>query len=108
MLGGLTTPGEFEERVHQMNFEMERYIKIIINEKEFRPVLSTMENVYGMTSNRNIVFVFVPGANEEHFFGNMEKLDLVFEDELFGLGVNHFLFHKENMQRIPEINFWNN
>lgn len=108
MLDGIVNQGEFEERVHLMNFEMERYISLAVDEKEFRPVLSTMENVYGMTSARNIVFVFVPGEKDQDVFAHAEKLDLVYDDELFGLGVNHFLFYKENIQDIPEITFWNN
>jgi hypothetical protein len=38
---------------------------------------------------------------------NAKELDLEFRDEVFGAGINHFLFKKENFNNVPQINFWN-
>lgn len=96
---------EYAERTYNMNFEMEEFITLSADGKEYSPVLSAMENIYGLDSKRNILFVFAPNGKSDHTFQEAEKLDFIYKDELFDLGTNHFVFKKEAIQSVPEFPF---
>lgn len=90
-----------------MSFEIERYTTLKIGGKTYRPVLSALENVYGLTDSRNITFVFVPESKEEKTFYQSERLQLSFDDEIFNTGINHFTFNREDLNNTPSFIFWN-
>jgi hypothetical protein len=107
MTRSVATYKEYASRVNDMNFKMEEYIKLKAGAEEFRPVLSSMENVYGLDVGRNILLVFVPDKKGPNPLLSAENLDFVYADELFDLGTNHFLFSRKDIDQIPAFTFWN-
>lgn len=104
MLTGLRNYHEYVDRSMTMNFELENFVSLKTGEKEIKPVLSSMENVYGLGKSRNILFVFAPEQNNEDF-EKMTDLDFIYADELFELGILHFNFRKEDFKNIPALNY---
>ncbi len=96
MMRDLDSYDEYRERSYNMNFGMEERVKLIVNDIEYRPVLSTLENVYGLHPGRTILFVFTP-QREENEFRRAETFDFIFRDELFATGLQHFVFHRKDM-----------
>jgi len=96
---------EFKQRAMTMNFDMAAYVSLNTELGEFKPVLTNMENVYGLSKHRNIYLVFTSAeANGKLMTAN--ELDLTFTDEIFNTGINHFIFKKEKLDHLPTINFW--
>lgn len=106
MYQGVKDYTTYKERLYAMNFDIERNITINVGEKEYHPVLSNLENVYGLTSSRNITLVFVPEAKEEKSFYTSEEIQFTYDDELFDLGINHFIFNRTDINNIPRFIFW--
>lgn len=102
---GIRDYNEFKARAARMNFGMKEYVSLKIAARKYQPVLSTLENVYGLSKHRNIYIVFNPGEDPEGF-KNAEKLDFVFNDEIFNTGISHFIFHKTNIDGIPHFKFF--
>lgn len=105
MYRGIRNYEELTERAVRMNFSMQDYITLKINEKEYKPILSTMENVYELSKERSIYLVFAPDKDDKNF-EKVEKLDFVFSDEMFNTGINHFIFQKKNIDAIPRLSFF--
>lgn len=105
MTTGVENIVEFNERVKKLNFEIGQFITLKTENGEYKPVLSTLENVYGLTNKRNIYIVFAPNEESKKLLC-AQKLDLVFEDDIFLTGINHFKFDKKKLDNIPHINFW--
>jgi hypothetical protein len=105
MLKGVGSMEEFKSRAQMMNFEMQEYVSLKAEGKKYKPVLSTMENVYGMHSHRNIYLVFTPNDENKSLL-KAEKLDVSFNDELFETGISHFVFKKKYISNIPKVKFW--
>lgn len=103
MMDGISTYNDYVDRSLSMNFDMESLVSLWIDGKEYKPVLSSMENTYGLENSRSIMLVFAPGEGAAQ-----NNIDLEFRDELFGLGILHFPFDKKNINNIPAINSWNN
>lgn len=97
MYKGLRNYQEYVERAVAMNFDLERMISLQTGGKEWSPVLSAMENTYGLTQTRNVLLVF-PVA--QLGAGNPE---LIYRDELFELGNLHFKFDKEKITNLPAL-----
>lgn len=104
MLKNVNTYEEYAERMLVMNFGMEEYVTLVIDGKQFKPVLSGMENLYGLGEHRNISFAFVPEAGNLQAFEKAETIDFVYEDDIFDLGINHFRFNQKDIKRIPGFN----
>lgn len=102
---GITNYQEYKQRVLDMNFEITEFVKVKANNKEYMPVLSNMENVYGLSKSRNIYLVFAPDDINDDLLTS-EKLDFVFNDEIFHTGINHFVFNRKDILKIPKIEFW--
>jgi len=96
---------EYKSRVKALNFDIEQSVKIRTDSVEFLPVLSAMENIYSLDTKRNIILAFVPDVGNEDSFFNSDKLGFVYDDQLFNLGVNHFVFKRSDMMQIPTITY---
>ncbi len=108
MLQGLRTYQEYTQRSQAMNFEMEQYVSIHCGDREYRPVLSALQNTYGLGQQRDILLVFVPKDKNDKQLEKAAELDLVYADELFGLGTLHFVFAQEDIKRIPAFPYVGN
>jgi hypothetical protein len=106
MYQGLEDYSAYKRRALTMNFDMNEYVSIKTSTQEFRPVLTSMENTYSLKGQRNIYMVFTDTATDTELM-NEKELDLVFNDEIFETGINHFVFEQSDLQSIPAINFEN-
>lgn len=104
MMRGIQSLEQYKTRSLTMNFDMNEYLQLVTGKKAYVPVLTHMENVYGVTSGRTIVMLFSPDklANE---LKEEEELDIVFDDPLFDTGRSHFVFYKKDIDRIPKFTF---
>ena len=101
---GVSDEQSFKQRVSELNFDIERMLKLNAGNKEYYPALAVMENTYGTSSTKNFYIVF--SAEDKKKIGTAYKeLDLVFTDELFATGINHFVFEQEAIEHIPSFNW---
>lgn len=101
MMKGVKSYEEFAQKAMTMNFDMSQYVTLKTKEGEFKPVLSNMENVYGLSKSRNILFVFAPIELKDTAFLHSNEYDFVYEDQLFQIGINHFVFKKGDIDNRP-------
>lgn len=98
---------EYKQKLYAMNFEVEQLTILTLGDKKYKPVLSSLENVYGLTDSRNITLVFVPDTENEKSFYTSDKVLLSYDDEIFNTGINHFTFNREDINNTPTFIFWN-
>lgn len=90
--------GELCARKQRMHFSFDHYITLITAEgNEYKPVLTHMEETYGLQKYRNIHLVFSPQNEQQMDILKSDKLDIVFDDRLFNTGIHHFVFKKKYM-----------
>lgn len=99
MTRGIGSYDEFSQRAAKMNFEMQNYVSLRSHGKEYRPVLATMENTYGMVPKRNIMLVFAQDAG----LRSGDTLDVVFNDMIFETGISHYLFLRKDFAPVDDI-----
>lgn len=104
MYRGVNSYQEYHERAFQMNFGVENMVELLVDSVSYAPVLTNLENVYGLTEGRNILLVFAAGTGNEQV-KNSRKLDLVFTDALFDTGINHFVFDSKKIRQVPGLKF---
>jgi hypothetical protein len=98
---------EYITRTMDLNFELENKVELITENNSFHPVLSSLENTYGLTKDRKINFVFTP-SKEKHELENVKHFDFVYTDEMFDIGILHFEFDNSDLKnKLPEIKFQN-
>lgn len=96
---------QYRERFEKLNFHFAEYIRLDREGKEYVPVLTRMENVYGLTDSRNFYVVFSPQTNKEEFI-EKATYKLSYYDEFFETGITKFSFKEETRKEIPELKFW--
>ncbi|HET6243903.1 MAG: hypothetical protein H0V01_04455 [Bacteroidetes bacterium] len=101
---GVKNYEEYKEKFISMNFDLTDFISLKIKDKKLSPVLINLENVYGLSKDRNVHLVFT--TDEKTNYTDFEELDLVYNDEIFETGINHFVFQKKDIESIPLIKFW--
>ncbi len=98
---------DYKKRVLELNFEIGDHIRIKAGDKTYLPVLFNMENTYSLTDHRNFYLVFSSDDKKKEELINAEKLDFIFEDDVFGTGINHFSFEKNKIDSNPSLSFFN-
>jgi hypothetical protein len=103
MYDGISNFKEYTQRALTLNFDLEKNVKLLINEQNYTPVLTSLENTYGLTKDRKVNIVFAP-KHYKNEFEQATAFDFVYTDEIFGVGTLHFYFDKKNLAVIiPEI-----
>lgn len=100
MVEGVRDMKEYSERFLNMNFNIENKVNLQDEEEINMPILSHMENIYGLEKSRNILFVF--NKNKKSPLDG--QLNFIYEDELFGMGTLHFGFDKNELNKISSYN----
>ncbi len=95
---------EYRKRVEELNFKIKEQILLSTGDKEYYPVLASMENTYSMTNYRIIHIIFSPLTSKTELDG-CNKYEIVFYDEILGTGITHFLFSKKNIELADKINY---
>ncbi|PBQ30228.1 hypothetical protein CNR22_00125 [Sphingobacteriaceae bacterium] len=101
---GIDNYGEFAERVERMSFQAQEWITIKIGEKIFRPVLARMENLNALEKSRNFIIVFNSKEIMEEE-GVNDQMCFIYNDELFDIGTNKFVFQMNDIKTTPELKF---
>lgn len=104
MWTGTTGYEEYVERLLAMNFNLSECLKLRVGEQEFLSHLSSAENTYGLGKSRNIIVTFTPDTQERNFY-SANEIDLIYSDELFKTGINHFTFSRNDISKIPSFPF---
>lgn len=102
MYSGVTDRSAFIERALAMNFDWQERVELRCGDVSYHPVLSTMENTYGLTEGRNIVLVFAPNSRTDTALFASPELDLVLHDDHFGTGTQHFKFDRSDIEKVPQ------
>ena len=102
---GLNNYEEFNERVHEMNFHMAEYISLKVDDVIYKPVLTRLENIYGVGKYRNFHIVFAPSFKDSVTIRTGDKFDFTYADQFHKTGISHFLFRRENIVDLPELKF---
>lgn len=103
---GADSYAAYKRRAMEMNFNMANYLVLKADGKEMKPVLANMENTYSLTKGRNIYLVFADEKDQNACL-NAQKLDITFTDKLFDTGIHHFVFQKENLDKLPQVAYLN-
>ena len=106
MFDGIKNYKEYSERLLSLNFEIDKNISLKTGGIELKPVLSALENTYGLSKNRTIVFAFSPTKNEKQEIENSKEIDFIYSDDLFQLGCMHFNFSGNDLKNLPLISEW--
>ncbi|MDP2387574.1 MAG: hypothetical protein Q8M29_14450 [Bacteroidota bacterium] len=94
---------EYVERALTLNFDLESKVNLMADKMSYAPVLSSLENTYGLSKDRKVNFVFAP-INKKDELEKVKKFDFVYSDESFDIGILHFEFDKNAIENnIPRI-----
>jgi hypothetical protein len=93
---------EFKEHAFTMNFELQKMIYLNIGAKKIRPVLVETENTYGLNQHRLVNIVFAKETFDIDW-EEQNEIDFVFYDEIYGTGMHHFVFSKNDFDKIPSL-----
>src|ERR1051325_2990526 len=89
MYKNLSTYKEYAERVNEINFQMEQFLTLEAGRVEYKPVLTSMDGVQGLSNTKSIMIVFSPkDANDKNLL-SAKQFTLTYDDDMFGLGTNH-------------------
>lgn len=99
LYAGLQDKKDFEERVHELNFGMDKYWTLNLGDESLRPVLTHFENTYSITEYRQLHLVFAPPDRHTDFYA-APNWDIAFEDEVFNTGTHHFVFTQEEWEAV--------
>lgn len=102
MYNGIQQYQQYADRMLSMNFMMQDYITLQTDKDSYKPVLSSLENVYSLQHHRNIILVFSPQELPEEL-NQAAYYKLTYEDDLFNIGINHFFFSKEDIAKSEQI-----
>lgn len=97
---GVENKQGYTERMLTMNFGLQDQVKLNAGGKERHPVLSGLENTYGLESSRSIVLAF-PLADAERETILQSDWTLTYDDVLFDMGIVHFHFDHEQLNQLP-------
>lgn len=103
MTEGINNYQEYSERLLALNFQLDKNISLRSGTIELKPVLSALENTYGLSKSRNILFVFAANEEQKGKMNDSETIDFVYIDELFSLGIMHFDFANKKLKDLPVI-----
>lgn len=93
---------QYKNRVRELNFEMQQQLILKIGEKTYTPVLVELENTYELTKHRNFLIAY---ALPDIVNTDYEQIDFVYQDQIFGTGIHHFLFDQQLIENTPTIKF---
>lgn len=103
MFNEISNYKEYTERLLSMNFEMDNNIVLKAGDIELKPVLSALENTYGLSKSRSIVIAFAPTDTQRKQLESSDEIDFTYSDELFDMGTMHFNFSGKDINHLPYI-----
>ncbi|HMT27639.1 MAG TPA: hypothetical protein PKD91_00025 [Bacteroidia bacterium] len=101
---GIISYEEYKERILQLNFLPADFIALYADGVKYKPVLSTMENLYNLSPKKSLYLVFSPEKSND-VLTHAEELVFEFSDQIFMTGINKFVFNKSDLTNIPEFTY---
>lgn len=100
----LNTSGkdDFTQRVYDMNFNIKDLINLKTAQRKYKPAITSLENVYSLNKSRTLYIVFTPEKENDDLL-KAEKLDFIYNDEIFNTGIHHFVFNKKDIENTPNL-----
>jgi hypothetical protein len=98
LMFGINNLEEYKEKIEELSFDLDQSVYIQSDSADIAPVLWNLENSYTAGNKRSLLLVFPKTGTEKS-----KSLDIVFSDNIFSTGINHFNFRKESIQSIPRI-----
>jgi hypothetical protein len=99
---GITSEVDFKKRVHELNFGIERAVRLVVKDKDYYPVLAVMESSYGSQGIRKFYIVF-SAEDKASLSKDWQEADLIFTDEWFETGINHFRFKRSAIESVVDF-----
>ena len=91
---------DYNQRINDLSFNLRNLIILKTTSGEFTPSLYHYERSYSLNKSNSIILVF---ADDGRGIVKSDTLDLVIQDEIFNTGINHFVFRRGDIQRIPRL-----
>lgn len=99
----LKTKEAYTQRMMYFNFDIKHDIELSCDStSQYTPVITNMENNYGLSKGRNITIVFTPLKSKEEF-KNSKTITVKWNDEVFETGLNYFKFNAEDLFSTPSL-----
>lgn len=103
MYKNLSNYKQYLERSMTLNFDLESKVKLQGSFGACYPVLSSMENTYGLSKGRDVYLVF-SSKEKKYDLSNEPYWDLVYEDDIYQTGILHFIFNPGDLKnKLPKI-----
>jgi len=102
MYSGVRNKEDFMQQAYDLNFNWEAMVTLRCGNRSYAPVLSSLENTYSLTKDRNVMLVFVPETSGDSAFYGSDQLELVIADEHLGTGIQHFTFDRAALRKVPQ------
>ena len=94
---------DYIERSLELNFDLESKITLKTKNDSYSPVLSSLENTYGLTKGRRVYIVFTEKTPQKEL-QKSPVFDLIYTDDIYDLGILHFTFdNKKIKENLPQI-----
>jgi len=94
----------FKGRVFEMNFENEKYAKLLLGQNEYFPKINSLEPVYEAKGGREIIFVYAPDSVNDKIFFDSKNISFEYDDRQFNTGVNKFTFSRSDIDQFTDLN----
>ncbi|HSZ71427.1 MAG TPA: hypothetical protein VK750_02045 [Cytophagaceae bacterium] len=94
---------EYTFRMMHLNFDIKDEVTLSCDSSAvYSPVITNMENNYGLSKGRKITLVFTPLKSKEEFL-KAKQITLNWNDEVFETGRQYFSFDASELFSIPGL-----
>jgi hypothetical protein len=102
MFAGVRDVTGFKEQAYALNFGWSDMALLRCGTRSYRPQLSTLENTYGLTKDRNVLLVFTPTVKDDPDFFTSPFIELEITNHWFGTGTQSFKFRRADMDKVQQ------
>lgn len=103
MYKDLSSYKQYVERSMTLNFDLESKVILNAGTYQYAPVLSSLENTYGLSKGRDVYLVFT-SKEKEHDLLKEPVLDFVYSDDIYNVGILHFTYNfQEILKTLPVV-----
>lgn len=98
---GVADYSEYKERFTELAFNLQEYFSVELEDGTIiLPSGVNVENTYGLSPDLNIIITFP----KKELFAE-KKIDILFRDEIFLTGLNHFVFETKSVENPPILKY---
>jgi hypothetical protein len=102
MYNGVSNINEYKEQAYALNFGWDEMALLRCGSGQYKPILSTLENTYGLTYDRNVILVFKPSNKGDKNFYESEYIHLEITNNTLRTGTQHFKFRRADLVRVSD------